>query len=138
MGARREGRELALQALYALDINSVDVLTGLKLFWESQKAPQAIREFTEQLVTGVVAHKSEIDTLIEEKSKNWSLGRMSKVDLNILRIAAFELLYRQDIPRNVTINEGIEIAKKFGTEESPAFINGILDEIDAGVPETVS
>ncbi|GAM10032.1 hypothetical protein OR1_02318 [Geobacter sp. OR-1] len=135
MGARREGRELALQALYALDLNPVGLRIGLALFWEGQRAPQAIREFTEELVTGVAEHRSEIDTLIEQKSKNWSLARMSKVDLNILRLAAFELLYRRDIPRNVTINEGIEIAKKFGTEESPAFINGILDEIAAGVPE---
>jgi len=134
VGARREGRELALQALYALDVNPVDLRTGLRLFWDEQRAPKGIREFTDQLVTGVVEHRPEIDTLIKEKSKNWSLGRMAKVDLNILRIAAYELMYRQDIPRNVTINEGIEIAKKFGTEESPAFINGILDEIAAGVP----
>jgi N utilization substance protein B len=126
---------LALQALYALDLNPVGIRIGLSLFWESQRAPQAIREFTEQLVIGVVDNRKEIDTLIEEKSKNWSLGRMSKVDLNILRLATFELIHRQDIPRNVTINEGIEIAKKFGTEESPAFINGILDEIAASVPE---
>jgi N utilization substance protein B len=135
VGARREGRELALQALYALDVNPVDTLTGLKLFWGEQRAPKGIREFTDQLVTGVVDHRSEIDKLIAGKSKNWSLTRMSKVDLNILRISAYELMYRQDIPRNVTINEGIEIAKKFGTEDSSAFINGILDEIAALVPE---
>lgn len=137
MGARREGRELALQALYALDVNPVDTRAALKLLWDGQKFPQGIRDFTEQLVIGVVDHRSEIDGLIKDKSKNWSLSRMSKVDLNILRIAAYELMYRQDIPRNVTINEGIEIAKKFGTEESPAFVNGILDEIAAGVPEKV-
>lgn len=135
MGARREGRELALQALYSLDLNPLDMRAALRLFWEGQKAPLTIREFTEQLVIGVSDHRSEIDALIEQKSKNWSIGRMAKVDLNILRIAAFELVYRQDIPKNVAINEGIEIAKKFGTEESPAFVNGILDEIAASVPE---
>lgn len=135
MGARREGRELALQALYAIDVNPVDLRTAFKQLWEAQRAPHGIREFTEKLVSGVVDHRAEIDTLINEKSKNWTLGRMAKVDLNILRIAAYELLYCQDIPRNVTINEGIEVAKKFGTEESPAFINGILDEIAAGFPD---
>ena len=133
MGARREGRELALQALYALEVNPTEVRIFLPLFWDGRKSPGQIRDFTNALVTGVVENKKEIDALITEKSRNWSLSRMAKVDLSILRIATFELLHRRDIPRNVTINEGIEIAKKFGTEESPAFVNGILDEIAATV-----
>lgn len=139
MGARREGRELALQALYALDVNPLDVRTGLNLFWEGQRAPHGIREFAEMLVFGVAEQRDRIDALIAQKSKNWSLTRMSKVDINILRLSVYELLYCNDIPVNVTMNEAIEIAKKFGTEESPAFVNGILDEIAAAVPEkTVS
>ncbi len=138
MGARREGRELALQALYALDVNPVDVQIGLRLFWDGQRAPKGIREFTDELVTGVAANRIELDRLIKEKSRNWSLTRMAKVDLNILRLAAFELLHRQDVPKNVTINEAIEIAKKFGSEDSPAFVNGILDEIAAALPEKAS
>jgi N utilization substance protein B len=137
VGARREGREFALQVLYSLDVNPVSARTGLALFWEEQRAPQGIREFTEKLVTGVADNRAQIDGIIEQKSKNWSLGRMSKVDINILRLSVYELLYCQDIPVNVTINEAIEIAKKFGTEESPAFVNGILDEIAAAVPEKI-
>lgn len=137
MGARREGREFALQVLYSLDVNSVNARTGLAHFWELQRAPQGIREFTEKLVSGVTDNRVQIDGMIEQKSKNWSLGRMSKVDINILRLSVYELLYCQDIPVNVTINEAIEIAKKFGTEESPAFVNGILDEIAAAVPEKI-
>jgi N utilization substance protein B len=137
VGARREGREFALQVLYSLDVNPVNARTGMALFWAEQRAPQGIREFAEKLVLGVAEHRAQIDGMIEQKSKNWSLGRMSKVDINILRLSVYELLYCQDIPVNVTINEAIEIAKKFGTEESPAFVNGILDEIAAAVPEKI-
>jgi transcription antitermination protein NusB len=76
-----------------------------------------------------------LDKIIKEQSINWSITRMTRVDLNILRIATFELLFRSDIPKNVTMNEAIEVAKKFGTEESSSFINGILDEIAATVPD---
>jgi N utilization substance protein B len=91
--------------------------------------------FAEDLVAGVVANRTAIDGLIEEKSKNWALGRMARVDLSILRLAVFELLFRPDIPKNVTINEAIEVAKKFGTEDSPAFVNGILDEVASTIPD---
>lgn len=137
MGARREGREFALQVLYSLDVNPLSIGTALALFWEEQRAPKGIREFAEILVMGVADHRAQIDGMIEQKSKNWSLGRMSKVDINILRLSVYELLYCTDIPVNVTINEAIEIAKKFGTEESPAFVNGILDEIATAVPEKI-
>lgn len=135
MGVRREGRELALQTLYSMDLNPLELRTTLQLFRENVKANAAVRAFAEELVTGVLSHREEIDRLIEEKSKNWMISRMGKVDLNILRLAVYELLHRHDIPKNVTLNEAIEVAKTFGTEESPAFINGILDEVAAGVPE---
>ena len=135
MGARREGRELALQTLYSMDLNPLEIRTTLQLFRENVKANATVRAFAEELVTGVLSRKEEIDRLIEEKSKNWMISRIGKVDLNILRLAVYELSYRQDIPKNVTLNEAIEVAKKFGTEESPAFINGILDEVAAGIPE---
>ncbi|MBI5656493.1 MAG: transcription antitermination factor NusB [Geobacter sp.] len=135
MGARREGRELALQALYALDMNPMSVAGSLRLFWEEHQASEGIKEFAELLVKGVDEHRAELDQRIKEQSKNWSLGRMAKVDLNILRIAVYELAYLGDIPRNVTINEAIEIAKKFGSEDSPSFVNGILDELAAGLPD---
>lgn len=135
MGVRREGRELALQILYALDLNPVKMEETLQLFRENSRAAAHVRAFAEELVAGVMANRAEIDRRITEKSKNWAVARMAKVDLNILRMAVYELICRSDIPRNVTINEAIEVAKKFGTEESPAFINGILDEIAASLPE---
>ena len=135
MGMRREGRELALQALYAVDINPLEPAAALRLFWESTTAPAIVRTFADELIAGVLANQKTIDAKIREKSRNWALPRMAKVDLNILRLAAFELLFRLDIPKNVTINEAIEVAKKFGNEESPAFVNGILDEISSELPE---
>ena len=135
MGARRLGRELALQALYSIDLNPGEVGSAVAQLWEESKGPELSRVFAEELVKGVIDNRPEIDRRIAEKSRNWPLTRMAKVDLNILRLAAFELLFRTDIPRNVTINEAIEVAKTFGTEESPAFVNGILDEIAQTLPE---
>lgn len=135
MGVRREGRELALQALYSMDLNPLEMRTTLQLFRENVKAKGVVRAFAEDLFAGVILHREEIDRLIEEKSKNWAISRMGKVDLNIIRLAAFELYYRSDIPKNVTINEAIEVAKKFGTEDSPSFVNGILDELSSGLPD---
>jgi transcription antitermination protein NusB len=135
VGLRREGRELALQTLYALDLNPMAVRESLRQLRENTRVQASVRVFAEELVTGVMENRKEIDRRIGEQSKNWAISRMGRVDLNILRIATFELLSRDDIPRNVTINEAIEVAKRFGTEESPAFINGILDEIAASVPD---
>lgn len=135
MGSRRRGRELALQILYAMDMNPSDRQPSANQFMEDTKVDFDAADFAEDIVRGVTENRDLIDRKIVEKSKNWALSRMAKVDLNILRMATFELLFRCDIPKNVTINEAIEVAKKFGTEDSPAFINGILDEIAAGVPE---
>ena len=135
MGVRREGRELALQLLYALDLNPIKIQETLQLSRENSRSPEHVRIFAEELAAGVMANLVEIDKLIAETSKNWAISRMAKVDLNILRLAVFEINFRIDIPLNVTINEAIEVAKKFGTEDSPAFINGILDEIAAQHPE---
>ena len=139
MGARREGREQALQILYGMESNPVSLPQALHNFREGARGAAASRAFAEELVVGVVEHKAEIDARIEDKSTNWTVPRMARIDLNILRLAVFELVFRPDIPANVTINEAIEIAKKFGTEESPSFVNGILDQIagerpDAGQP----
>ena len=135
MGVRREARELALQLLYALELNPIDIQEGLRLSRENSRAAEGVRLFAEELVAGVMANRGELDKKIVEKSKNWAISRMAKVDLNILRLALFELMFREDIPRNVTINEAIEVAKKFGSEESPAFINGMLDEMDVDISE---
>ena len=135
MGVRREGRELALQILYSLDLNPLKMQETLQLFRENSRSAANVRIFAEELVAGVMANREDIDRKIEEKSRNWAISRMARVDLNILRLAVYELNFRKDIPKNVTMNEAIEVAKKFGTEDSPAFINGILDEIAASVTD---
>jgi len=133
MGLRRESRELALQILYALDANpSVGIRETLQTFREEQAdVLSRVREFAENLVQGVQEHRAVIDAAIKARSKNWTLARMPLVDLNVMRMATYELMFRQDIPKKVSINEAIEIARKFGDKESPAFVNGILDEIEA-------
>ena len=133
MGLRRESRELALQILYALDANpSVGIRETLQTFREEQTdVLSRVREFAEGLVQGVQEHRTVIDEAIKARSKNWTLVRMPRVDLNVMRMATYELMFRSDIPKKVSINEAIEIARKFGDKESPAFVNGILDEIVA-------
>lgn len=133
MGLRRESRELALQMLYALDANpTCSVRETLQTFREEQSdILSRVREFAEALVFGVQEHREDIDIAIKARSKNWALSRMPRVDLNVMRLAGYELMYRPDIPKKVTINEAIEIARKFGDKESPSFVNGILDEIEA-------
>ncbi|RII25974.1 MAG: transcription antitermination factor NusB [Geobacter sp.] len=133
MGLRREARELALQMLYALDVNpSVGVTDTLQTFREEHAdVTGRVRQFAEDLVRGVLQRRELIDSAIEARSKNWSLARMPRVDLNVMRMAAYELMFRPDIPKKVSINEAIEIARRFGDKESPSFVNGILDEIEA-------
>jgi N utilization substance protein B len=133
MGLRRESRELALQILYALDANpSVGIRETLQTFREEQTdVLSRVREFAEGLVQGVQEHRTVIDEAIKARSKNWTLVRMPRVDLNVMRMATYELMFRGDIPKKVSINEAIEIARKFGDKESPSFVNGILDEIVA-------
>lgn len=135
MGSRRRGRELALQILYAIDVNPSGLQPTPEQLLEGEEVFTDSLDFAQQLVRGVTENRAVIDGKIEEKSKNWSIHRMTKVDLNILRIGTYELLFRGEIPKNVTINEAIEVSKKYGTEDSSAFINGILDEIAAGIPE---
>ena len=135
MGLRREGRELALQLLYALDMNPGETSEVLRISRETTRVAEGVRIFAEELVTGVMANRDEIDGRIAEKSKNWTVARMARVDVNILRMAYFELMFRGDIPKRVTINEAIEVAKKYGTDDSPAFVNGMLDEMAATMPD---
>ncbi|MEW6614921.1 MAG: transcription antitermination factor NusB [Thermodesulfobacteriota bacterium] len=133
MGNRRKSRELALQILYQIDISRENARDALDLFWQNFKGLERSREFTEKLVEGVYNHKEEIDRLIEECSENWRLKRMSRVDRSILRLAIFELFYCKDVPAKVTLNEAIDLGKKFGSEKSGSFINGILDRISADI-----
>ena len=129
MGTRRRARELAMQALFYMDAQQNGSPLMLERFCENFNLPQKVRPFFLQLVNGVLAAQPQIDSLIEKYSKNWKLQRMSCVDRNVMRVAIFEMLFCPDIPPKVSINEAIDVAKKFGTEESGAFINGIVDRI---------
>jgi N utilization substance protein B len=130
MGTRRAGRELALQALYQLDVAGDDEAErDLGLFWSHFAPGGEVREFARQLVEGVRAQRLRIDALIAETARHWRLPRFSRVDLSLLRLATFELSTSPDVPASVTINEAVEIARHFGSEDSAAFVNGVLDAI---------
>jgi N utilization substance protein B len=154
MGIRRDARERAVQFLFQYDLNQPENLDeALRQFWDSQRAaaiaeekgvarwgqahplppPTAeeasIQSFAEPLIRGALGHLSEIDELIKKHAKNWDLHRMAVVDRNVLRLAIHEMLHRDDIPPVVSINEAVDIAKRFSTEESGKFVNGILDKI---------
>jgi len=133
MGPRREARELALQALYQLDVASGDdPARDLTLFWSHFDAAPDVQAFARELVDGVREHHERIDALLADSVEHWRLSRLSRVDLNLLRLATYELLDRRDIPASVAIDEAIEIARRFGSEDSAAFVNGVLDHV-AGV-----
>ena len=129
MGKRRRSREFTLQVLYQLEITKQGALQAMVQLRENFSPGEEEDEFTKRIVLGVTEHRQEIDRLIEERSENWRLNRMTIIDRNILRIAIFELLYCGDIPPKVTLNEAIDLGKRYGSEESGSFINGILDRI---------
>lgn len=120
-------REWALQILYQNEVTPEKVEGSLKAFWEGRSTSDAEKVRAEELVRGVIEHREEIDSFLEQYSKNWSLERMSWIDRNILRIGLFELFYRKETPGPIVINEAIELGKRYGASESGAFINGILD-----------
>ena len=154
MGTRREARERAVQFLFQYDLNPpVNLEEALNHFWDSQrnaalaedKGPStwgqktelppptaeeaAIRLFAEPLIRGTLQHRNAIDEQIKSHAKNWDLHRMAVVDRNVLRLAIYEMLHREDIPPVVSINEAVDIAKKFSPQDSGKFVNGILDKI---------
>ena len=129
MGRRRSAREFALQILFQIDLTGGAADEVLGQFWSRQDPDTEVREFTERLVHGVVNGRAEIDSRIVDVAENWRIERMGVVDRNVLRIAVFELSSGDQTPEAVVINEAIEIAKRFGSEGSGAFINGVLDSI---------
>ena len=154
MGKRREARERAVQFLFQHDLNPPEDLDrALDEFWESQRAAAiaqekgtatwgqrvelppptaeeaAVRLFADPLIRGAVEHRTESDAIISKHARNWELHRIAAVDRNILRLAIYEMLYRDDIPPIVSINEAVDVAKKFSTQESGKFVNGILDKV---------
>ena len=133
MGTRRKARELAMQALFYMDMRRDFSEETFGRFCANFAPKPSVRPFFLRLARGVLGSLTELDALIERFSENWSLGRMSGVDRNVMRIAVYEMVCCRDIPAKVSINEAVDIGKKFGTEESGAFINGIVDSIRAAV-----
>ena len=129
MGTRRQARELAMQALFYMDIQKDASEEMLEYFCGCFCPSKKSRPFFLKLVNGVLGAKDQIDALVERFSQNWKINRMSCVDRNVMRIAVYEMIYCDDIPPKVSINEAVDIGKKFGTQESGAFINGIMDSI---------
>lgn len=145
MGVRRRAREHSLQFLYQIDLlksassPELDLLKQVELYWSNKdKLPEKqVVDFSNIINIGTSENLQILDDIISKYSENWKFNRISKIDRNILRIAVYELLFMKDVPDKVTINEAIEIAKKFGTEESSSFINGILDKINKNIKEGV-
>ncbi len=126
---RSKSRECALQVLFQLNITKQEPATALSQFQEHFSPGGEADDFTRRLVLGVLEHRRELDRLIERYSENWRLDRINIIERNILRMALFELLHCEEIPPKVTMNEAIDLAKRYGSEDSGSFINGILDRI---------
>jgi len=129
MGKRRKARECALQMLYELEFDSDELDEKIRQFWRKKKASEEIREYSRWLVKGVFSRRQEIDEAIQSTSEHWRISRMTLVDRNILRLAAFELLAAETLAPAIVINEAIEIAKRFSGPEAAIFVNGILDAL---------
>ena len=130
MGSRTKARECALQALYQLDLSGGDPRDAVRgVLAHFEEADEATERFADELVRGVQSERPQIDALIQTSSTHWKPERMARVDRNILRLAVYEILRRADVPVRVTLNEAVELGKKYGSEESSAFVNGVLDRI---------
>ena len=129
MGKRSKSREIALQVLYQIDVSNNDVEEAFNLFWHNFTPSEDLKDFSQIIVQGVYHHIEEIDAIIEHYSEHWRLKRMSIVDRNVLRSAIFELMFCADVPTKVVLNEAVELGKKFGSNKSGSFVNGILDKV---------
>jgi len=130
MGGRRLSRELALKVLFQIDLVNTNMEEALKYNFESNELSDEVKEFTIILVKGVISNLAEIDQEIKSYTNNWSLERITNIDRNILRIAIYEILYINNIPKSVSINEAVELAKKYSTKSSFSFVNGVLGKIN--------
>ena len=129
MGQRRKARELAIQVLFHLEFNPDQPNESFRLICENFEAPKSIRGFSSRLVFGVHKKKKDLDGWIQRASENWRLERMSLLDRSVLRLATYEMLYLDDVPPKVSIDEAVELGKKFGGKDSAGFLNGVLDRI---------
>ena len=143
MGNRRQAREMALQILFQVDLVHCNVSEAASFTFQMENVLQfsdadSIISFSQELVKGVLANLTEIDSLIEKNTNNWSLERMANIDRNILRIAVFEIVFMDNIPKSVSINEAVELAKKYSTENSFGFVNGVLGKIEKDNHQNIS
>lgn len=129
MGSRRISRECAMQILYALDVCKLTKAEAEKAFWQTKNYDKDVVSFAQELIDGTTANLDDINRMLKETAENWEIDRMAAVDRAILRLASYELIYNPGIPPNAVINEAIELAKDFSTDESGKFVNGILDKI---------
>lgn len=130
MGDRRRSRELALQVLYQMEHGQADAEAALSLFAENFAAPGRLMPYARELVEGITSRRREIDELLGRASRRWRVERMSQVDRNILRMACYEMLLAEDpLPPKVAINEAVELAKRFSSDDSPSFVNAVLDSL---------
>jgi len=130
MRKRTKARECALKILYAIDITGDDQKKCADIFWENHEEPdKEVKTFANAIIQGVYGNKTVIDKMISKHTTNWQLERMAVIDRNVLRLASYELLFMDDVPPKVSINEAIDIAKKYGDKDSGKFVNGVLDKI---------
>ena len=129
MGKRRSSRELALKFLYQFELNEGDLDEQIKLFLKRNSSQEDVEIFMKELVVSLIDKMEEVDGIIQKFSDHWVLDRMAVIDRNILRMGTCELLFSFSTPPKVVINEAVDIAKKYGNEDSPEFINGILDKV---------
>lgn len=127
--SRRQAREFALQVLYQVDLSGVAPQQALALFWQNFEPKVETKEFTTELVEGAWRERERIDKLISEVAENWRIGRLPRVDLNLLRLSVYELMSYPQLSPGVTINEAIEIARLYCGDDAPTFINGVLDRV---------
>jgi len=129
MGSRRTSREIAVRALFQIEVGRCNPSEALDQLLDEDRYPPDVLDFARELVLGVSRHRSRIDAAVDQYARGWTLERMANVDRNVLRLALFELLYLPDIPPSVTVDEAVELAKKYSTAESGRFVNGILGNV---------
>lgn len=129
MGVRRKARELAVQALYRMELTGDGSAAGWEELWQHFETTTEARRFAGELVRGVIEEREALDELVARALEHWSVARLSRVDLNVLRVGAFELRHPGEVPTAVVLDEAIEIARRFGGEEAGQFVNGVLDRV---------
>jgi N utilization substance protein B len=129
MGARTAGREAALKMLFGLEATEAEVDGAIALYWREFGGDPEARPYADEAVRGVLEKRAELDETIRLASEHWRIERMTRVDRNVLRLGSWELIYKADVPRSVILDEAVELAKRYGSEESSAFVNGVLNQI---------